>query len=58
MNIGVKVSGGLTLFGAIIIILAMLGDMTDGEGTYWKFFYAGIFFLGFGAFLMWLTGRD
>lgn len=58
MNIGIKISGGLTLFGAVIIILSILGDMADGEGTYWKLFYAGISFLVIGIVVMLITGRD
>lgn len=58
MGVAIKITGGLTLFGAIIIVLSILLDMQHGEGTYAKLFYAGIGFLGFGAFLMWLVGRD
>lgn len=58
MGISIKISGGLILFGAVMIVFAILGDMKDGEGTYWKIFYAGIGFMGFGAVLLRLFGRD
>lgn len=46
----IKITGGITLFGALMIVWAILGDIAQGEGTYWKLFWAGVVFFVVGAF--------
>ena len=51
-----KVSGGLMLFSAVCVVLAILADMQYGDGKFAKLFYVGIGFFAVSVFLV-IIGR-
>lgn len=57
VDVKIKITGGITLFGALLIVAAILGDMAEGEGAYWKLFWAGVVFTVLGSFFTFLGLR-
>jgi hypothetical protein len=59
MGLAIKLSGGVTLLGALSVIGSIVLEHADKQPDSWaKLFWAGVVFTGIGVFLAIRSGND